>query len=120
MSTAISARLPSLLGHPFDLLQYSAYCLHIGTASHLHKITEALSSEDVATLQFARSTFSNAIISTAKQGDRVGILGIGGLRDLAIQFSVKLEIEIAVFFLRLRGRLRPGFGCYGVLSPDRD
>jgi len=43
------------------------------------------------------ATVYSAITSTAKPGDRIGIVGIGGLGHLAIQFSAKLGYETVVF-----------------------
>jgi D-arabinose 1-dehydrogenase-like Zn-dependent alcohol dehydrogenase len=37
------------------------------------------------------------LISTVKPTDRVGIVGIGGLGHLAIQFAAKLGAEVVVF-----------------------
>ena len=39
----------------------------------------------------------SALIGSAKPGDRVGIIGIGGLGHLAIQFSAKMGYETVVF-----------------------
>ncbi len=63
----------------------------------MHKIPDNLSSENAAPLQCAGSTVYNALISSAKPGDRVGIVGIGGLGHLAIQFSAKMGYETIVF-----------------------
>jgi D-arabinose 1-dehydrogenase-like Zn-dependent alcohol dehydrogenase len=54
-------------------------------------------SELAAPLQCAGSTVYSAIINSSKPGDRVGILGIGGLGHLAIQFSAKMGFETVVF-----------------------
>ncbi|KAK0104273.1 hypothetical protein ONS96_005365 [Cadophora gregata f. sp. sojae] len=70
---------------------------YIGVESYVHKIPENLPSEYAAPLQCAGSTVYNAITSSAKPGDRVGILGIGGLGHLAIQFSAKLGFDTIVF-----------------------
>lgn len=69
----------------------------IGTETFLHKIPEGLSSEHAAPLQCAGATVYSAVIDTAKPGDRVAILGIGGLGHLAIQFAAKLGYETIVF-----------------------
>lgn len=39
----------------------------------------------------------SALIGNIKPGDRVGILGIGGLGHLAIQFSKKMGADTVVF-----------------------
>lgn len=56
-----------------------------------------MSSEAAAPLQCAGGTVYTALINSTKPGDRVGILGIGGLGHLAIQFSAKLGFETIVF-----------------------
>lgn len=69
----------------------------IGVESYVHKIPDNMTSEDAAPLQCAGSTVYNAIISSAKPGDRIGVIGIGGLGHLAIQFAAKLGYETIVF-----------------------
>ncbi|KAG9234648.1 putative NADP-dependent alcohol dehydrogenase C 2 [Amylocarpus encephaloides] len=71
--------------------------LDLGHETFLHKIPDNLASDIAAPLQCAGATVYSAIVSTAKPGDRVGILGIGGLGHLAIQFSAKLGFETVVF-----------------------
>jgi D-arabinose 1-dehydrogenase-like Zn-dependent alcohol dehydrogenase len=68
----------------------------IGVESYLHKIPDNLSSEHAAPLQCAGSTVYSALIGSAKAGDRVAIIGIGGLGHLAIQFSAKMGYETVV------------------------
>jgi D-arabinose 1-dehydrogenase-like Zn-dependent alcohol dehydrogenase len=69
----------------------------VGVETYLHKIPEALPSEVAAPLQCAGATVYTAIINSTKPGDRVGIIGIGGLGHLAIQFSAKMGFETVVF-----------------------
>ena len=47
--------------------------------SYVHKIPDNLTSEHAAPLQCAGSTVYSALIGSAKPGDRVGVIGIGGL-----------------------------------------
>jgi D-arabinose 1-dehydrogenase-like Zn-dependent alcohol dehydrogenase len=70
---------------------------YVGFETYLHKIPDDLPSEFAAPLQCAGATVYSAIVSSTKPGDRVGILGIGGLGHLAIQFSAKLGFETVVF-----------------------
>ena len=70
---------------------------YIGTETYLHKIPEGLSSEAAAPLQCAGATVYNALKQTIKTSDRVGIIGIGGLGHLAIQYAAKLGAEVVVF-----------------------
>lgn len=69
----------------------------IGTETYVHKIPDSMTSEAAAPLQCAGGTVYTALINSTKPGDRVGILGIGGLGHLAIQFSAKLGFETIVF-----------------------
>lgn len=69
----------------------------IGVETYLHKIPDNLASEHAAPLQCAGGTVYSAIISSTKPGDRVAILGIGGLGHLAVLFSAKLGFETIVF-----------------------
>jgi D-arabinose 1-dehydrogenase-like Zn-dependent alcohol dehydrogenase len=48
-------------------------------------------------LQCAGATTYNALADTVKAGDRVGIVGIGGLGHLAIQFAAHMGAEVVVF-----------------------
>jgi D-arabinose 1-dehydrogenase-like Zn-dependent alcohol dehydrogenase len=70
---------------------------YIGKETYLHKIPEGLTSEHAAPLQYAGTTTYNALVSVVKAGHRVGIIGIGGLGDLTIQFARKLGAEVVVF-----------------------
>jgi D-arabinose 1-dehydrogenase-like Zn-dependent alcohol dehydrogenase len=70
---------------------------YIGKETYLHRIPEGLSSEHAAPLQCAGATTYNALVGVVKPGERVGIVGIGGLGHLAIQFAAKLGTEVVVF-----------------------
>ena len=70
---------------------------YVGKETYLHKIPEGMASEHAAPLQCAGATTYNALVQVVKPGDRVGILGIGGLGHLAIQFARKLGTEVVVF-----------------------
>lgn len=70
---------------------------YIGVETYVHKIPDGLASEHAAPLQCAGATTYNALVSVIKPGERVGILGIGGLGHLAIQFARKLGTEVVVF-----------------------
>ncbi|RFU31731.1 hypothetical protein B7463_g4598, partial [Scytalidium lignicola] len=70
---------------------------YIGIETFLHRIPESMSSEDAAPLQCAGATVYTALVDNIKPGQRVGILGIGGLGHLAIQFAKKLGAEVVVF-----------------------
>ncbi|KAL4890655.1 chaperonin 10-like protein [Aspergillus ambiguus] len=64
----------------------------------LFKIPESLSNEDAAPLMCGGSTVFNAMhIADVKPTSRVGIVGIGGLGHLAIQFAAKMGCQVVVF-----------------------
>lgn len=64
----------------------------------LYKLPDALSSEDAAPLMCGGSTVFNALmVGGVKPTSRVGIVGIGGLGHLAIQFAAKMGCEVVVF-----------------------
>lgn len=64
----------------------------------LFKIPEALSNEDSAPLMCGGSTVYNALhVAGVKSTSRVGIVGIGGLGHLAIQFAAKMGCQVVVF-----------------------
>lgn len=62
--------------------------------SALAAIPDALSPEEAAPLMCAGVTTFNALRrSNARPGDRVAILGLGGLGHLAVQYAVKMGFE---------------------------
>jgi len=74
---------------------FGAY--YVGDARHLYKIPEGLAPEHAAPLQCAGATVYSALADTVRAGTRVGVLGIGGLGHLAIQFAAKMGAEVVVF-----------------------
>lgn len=70
---------------------------YIGIETYLHKIPDTMSSEHAAPLQCAGATVYSALVDNVKPGQRVGIVGIGGLGHLAIQFAAKMGSEVVVF-----------------------
>lgn len=79
----------------FDLGTLGTY--YIGTETYVHKIPDGMDSAVAAPLQCAGATVYEALVSTVKPGNRVGIIGIGGLGHLAVQFAAKLGAEVVVF-----------------------
>lgn len=69
----------------------------VGKEGYVHKIPDGLASEHAAPLQCAGATVYSALAGTVKARDRVGIVGIGGLGHLAIQFAAKMGAEVVVF-----------------------
>lgn len=70
---------------------------YVGKESYLHKIPDSIPSEYAAPLQCAGSTVYTALSKNVTSKSRVGIIGIGGLGHLAIQFAAKMGAEVAVF-----------------------
>lgn len=70
---------------------------YLGKETYVHRIPDGLSSEDSAPLHCAGATVYSALTDTVKERDRLGIIGIGGLGHLAIQFAAKMGVEVVVF-----------------------
>ena len=65
---------------------------------YLFKIPDAISNDYAAPLMCGGATVFNALqFHGAKSTDRVGVIGIGGLGHLAIQFAAKMGCEVVVF-----------------------
>jgi D-arabinose 1-dehydrogenase-like Zn-dependent alcohol dehydrogenase len=99
------------------LAGYNFYCLNgsdqyfktsfdqgsFGTAAvwdegYVFKIPDAMASEDAAPLMCGGWTVWNALTRYGlKSGDSVGVIGIGGLGHLAIQFAAKMGCEVTAF-----------------------
>ncbi|KAL1880258.1 hypothetical protein Plec18167_003661 [Paecilomyces lecythidis] len=62
----------------------------VGKETYVHKIPDALASEHAAPLQCAGATTYKALKATAGPKKRVGVIGIGGLGHLAIQFAASM------------------------------
>ncbi|KAG2340750.1 GroES-like protein [Suillus weaverae] len=70
----------------------------IWKAGFLFHIPDAISSSDAAPLMCAGGTVFNAMhLYGMLPTDRVGIIGVGGLGHLAIQFAAKMGCEVVVF-----------------------
>lgn len=64
----------------------------------LFQIPESISSEHAAPLQCGGITVYTALMQyPVVPGERVGVVGIGGLGHLAIQFAAKMGCEVVVF-----------------------
>ncbi|KEF56996.1 uncharacterized protein A1O9_07186 [Exophiala aquamarina CBS 119918] len=70
---------------------------YVGTESYVYPVPESISSEFAAPLQCAGATVYSALKTYYRPGLRVGVLGIGGLGHLAIQFASKMGAETVVF-----------------------
>lgn len=69
----------------------------LGKEGWVYKIPEGLSSEDAAPLQCAGATVYSALVGNVKVWERIGVLGVGGLGHLAIQFAQRMGFEVVVF-----------------------
>ena len=66
--------------------------------STLFKIFEEIASEDAGPLMCGGATVWSPLYEAGiRPGDRVGVIGIGGLGHLAIQFASKMGMEVVVF-----------------------
>lgn len=66
--------------------------------SFVFKIPDSLSDAEAAPLMCGGATVFNALRSyDIKSTDRVGIMGVGGLGHLAIQFAAKMGCDVVVF-----------------------
>ncbi|KAH9218878.1 putative NADP-dependent alcohol dehydrogenase C 2 [Leptodontidium sp. 2 PMI_412] len=82
--------------HDFDQGSFAHYA--IWKADYIFKIPDSIPREFAAPLQCGGATVFNALRSFgAKATDRVGIIGIGGLGHLAIQFASKMGCHVTVF-----------------------
>ena len=69
----------------------------IGKETYVHRIPDGLSSAEAAPLHCAGATVYSALKHTITSTSRVGIIGIGGLGHLAIQYAAKMGAEVVVF-----------------------
>ncbi|MCA9913041.1 MAG: NAD(P)-dependent alcohol dehydrogenase [Anaerolineae bacterium] len=77
---------------------YGGFAQQIITDSRfMHPIPEALSSENAAPLLCAGITVYSPLARYADHTSRVGIIGIGGLGHLALQFADKMGCEVTAF-----------------------
>uniref|UniRef100_A0A0W0G9P9 Enoyl reductase (ER) domain-containing protein n=1 Tax=Moniliophthora roreri TaxID=221103 RepID=A0A0W0G9P9_MONRR len=77
--------------------QGSFSTLSVRKEEWLFVIPDGLSSENAAPLMCAGATVFTPLIDYVKPIDRVGIVGIGGLGHLAIQFAAKMGCDVVVF-----------------------
>ncbi|KAF9890468.1 hypothetical protein FE257_005873 [Aspergillus nanangensis] len=82
-----------------DDLDQGSFATHaVWREAFLFKIPDNLTNEDAAPLMCGGSTVFNAmVVGGLKPTARVGIVGIGGLGHLAIQFAAKMGCQVVVF-----------------------
>lgn len=66
--------------------------------AYLFRIPEEISDKDAAPLMCGGATVFNALYTYGvKSSDRVGVMGVGGLGHLAIQYAAKMGCDVVVF-----------------------
>ncbi|KAJ5143390.1 uncharacterized protein N7515_002177 [Penicillium bovifimosum] len=81
-----------------DLDQGSFASHAVWREAFLFKVPDNMSNEDAAPLMCGGSTVFNAIhAAEIRPTARVGIVGVGGLGHLAIQFAAKMGCQVVVF-----------------------
>lgn len=80
----------------FDQGSFAHYA--VWKADFVFKIPDSIPREYASPLMCGGATVWNVLSSfTAKPTDRIGIIGVGGLGHLAIQFAAKMGCEVVVF-----------------------
>ena len=78
-------------------LDQGAFASHaVWKAAFLFHVPDAISSAEAAPLMCAGSTVFHPLQKYVHPTDRVGIVGVGGLGHLAIQFAAKMGCEVVV------------------------
>jgi D-arabinose 1-dehydrogenase-like Zn-dependent alcohol dehydrogenase len=81
-----------------DLDQGSMASHGVWKEDFLFRIPDTMKTEDAAPLMCGGATVFNALqFHGVKSTERVGIIGVGGLGHLAIQFAAKMGCEVVVF-----------------------
>ncbi|KAI6042531.1 NADP-dependent alcohol dehydrogenase [Pisolithus marmoratus] len=80
-------------------LDQGAFATHaVWKEAFLFHVPHGISSADAAPLMCAGATVFNALeMHGVRSTDRVGVVGIGGLGHLAIQFAAKMGCDVVVF-----------------------
>jgi len=81
-----------------DLDQGSFASHGVWREAYLFKIPDAISDVNAAPLMCGGATVFNSLYTYGvKPTDRVGVIGVGGLGHLAIQFAAKMGCDVVVF-----------------------
>lgn len=82
-----------------DDLDQGSFATHaVWREAFVFKIPDGLSNEDAGPLMCGGSTVWNAMhLAQVRPTARVGIVGVGGLGHLAIQFAAKMGCQVVVF-----------------------
>ncbi|KAL5314087.1 hypothetical protein ACEPPN_018511 [Leptodophora sp. 'Broadleaf-Isolate-01'] len=82
-------------GSDFDQGSFATHAIWPETL--LHRVPASLSDAEAAPLFCAGQTVFMPLLKYVKPGDRLGVVGIGGLGHLAIQFASKWGCEVVAF-----------------------
>ncbi|UKZ83022.1 hypothetical protein TrVFT333_010823 [Trichoderma virens FT-333] len=106
--------------HDHDVGSFASHA--VWDADSLYKIPEGLDSASAAPLMCGGATvWSPFALYGIKATDRVGVLGVGGLGHLAIQFGAKMGCHLVVFSSSESKRedaMKLGASEYHVLTSD--
>lgn len=81
--------------HELDQGSFASHA--VWKADYLFKIPASIANEDAAPLMCGGATVFNAMqFHGVKSTDRVGVIGVGGLGHLAIQFAAAMGCEVVV------------------------
>lgn len=79
----------------FDQGSYATHAIWPETL--LHRMPDGLSDAEAAPLMCAGQSVFTPLLKYVKPGARLGVVGIGGLGHLAIQFAAKWGCEVVAF-----------------------
>ncbi|KAL7805339.1 alcohol dehydrogenase [Trichoderma aethiopicum] len=106
--------------HDHDIGSFASHA--VWNADALFKIPEGIDSADAAPLMCGGATvWTPFMLYGIRSTDRVGVVGIGGLGHLAIQFGAKMGCKVVVFSSSESKRedaLRLGASEFHVLTDD--
>ncbi|KAL7809534.1 AdhP, Zn-dependent alcohol dehydrogenase [Trichoderma gracile] len=106
--------------HDHDVGSFASHA--VWDADALFKIPDGLDSADAAPLMCGGATvWTPFALYGIRQSDRVGVLGVGGLGHLAIQFGAKMGCQVVVFSgseSKREDALRLGASEFHVLTAD--
>ncbi|KAL7931552.1 GroES-like protein [Trichoderma chlorosporum] len=106
--------------HDHDVGSFASHA--VWDADSLYKIPDGLDSAHAAPLMCGGATvWSPFALYGIKATDRVGVLGVGGLGHLAIQFGAKIGCKVVVFSsseAKREDAMKLGASEYHVLTAD--
>jgi D-arabinose 1-dehydrogenase-like Zn-dependent alcohol dehydrogenase len=90
---------PQRVMYGYADLDQGSFATHgVWREAFLFKIPDAISDVDAAPLMCGGATVFNSLYTYGiKPTDRVGVIGVGGLGHLAIQFAAKMGCDVVVF-----------------------